>query len=177
MTGRLDGVVDGPAKRRWNGALSRMAAALLAATFLGGASCAPAADEPQSVKPFEALTIVTQTGRHPFQVEVVRKPEELARGLMFRRSLPQDQGMLFDFGENRHISMWMRNTYIPLDMIFIAPNGRVVNVAENTEPLSETPVPSEGPALAVLEVNAGTAQRLQLRAGDRIEHPMFAPAR
>lgn len=124
----------------------------------------------------ESVTIVTNSGRHVFMVEVMRKPDELARGLMFRRTMGKDRGMLFDFGEVRPVAMWMRNTYIPLDMVFIDPRGLVVNVAENTEPLSEETIPSAGPVLSVLEVNAGTARRIGLKRGDLVMHPLFRDA-
>jgi hypothetical protein len=81
--------------------------------------------------------------------------------------------MLFDWGEVQPISMWMRNTYVSLDMIFIAADGRVVRIAEATEPLSETTIPSGVPVAAVLEVVAGTADRIGLKPGDRVHHPMF----
>lgn len=121
----------------------------------------------------EKLTVVTSTGRHVFQVEVMRKPEDLARGLMFRRTMAANHGMLFDFGEVKPVAMWMRNTFLPLDMVFIDPRGVVANVAENTEPLSEANIVSVRPVLSVLEVNAGTARRIGLKAGDRVEHSLF----
>jgi uncharacterized protein len=92
---------------------------------------------------------------------------------MFRHHLPEDRAMLFDWGRVEPVSMWMRNTYVSLDMIFIAADGRVVRVAERTEPLSETTIASGVPVAAVLEVVAGTAERIGLKAGDRVHHPMF----
>ena len=121
----------------------------------------------------EALTLVTRTGKHVFQVEVMRKPAELSRGLMFRRTMAKDRGMLFDFGKTGPVAMWMRNTYLPLDMVFIDKNGLVANVAENTEPLSEANIVSVRPVLSVLEINAGTARRIGLKAGDTVLHPLF----
>ncbi|WP_438646661.1 DUF192 domain-containing protein [Salinarimonas soli] len=122
---------------------------------------------------FEPLTIVSGDKRHPFQVEVARNDAERAQGLMFRRTMAADRGMLFDFQKVQPISMWMRNTYISLDMLFIRPDGTVARIAENAEPLSERTIPSGEPVLAVLEVNAGTAKRLGLKPGDRVEHAMF----
>jgi uncharacterized membrane protein (UPF0127 family) len=87
--------------------------------------------------------------------------------------MPPDRGMLFDFKEEQPVMMWMKNTYLPLDMVFIARNGTVINVAENTEPMSERTIPSAGPAYAVLEVNAGTAKRIGLKRGDKVTHAMF----
>ncbi len=124
-------------------------------------------------QPLEKLTVVTSSGRHVFRVEVMRKPEDLARGLMFRRRLPANRGMLFDFGRVDPVAMWMRNTYISLDMVFIDNKGVVANIAENTEPLSELNIVSARPVLAVLEVIAGTAKRIGLKPGDRIIHPLF----
>ena len=122
---------------------------------------------------FEPLTIVGGSGRHAFQVEVARNDADRAQGLMFRRNLAPDRGMLFDFGRVQPISMWMQNTYIPLDMIFIRPDGGIARIAENAEPLSTRTIPSGEPVLAVLEVPGGTAARLGLKAGDRVEHPLF----
>jgi uncharacterized membrane protein (UPF0127 family) len=122
---------------------------------------------------FEPLTIVSSSGRHAFQVEVARNDADRAQGLMFRRNLAPDRGMLFDFGRVQPISMWMQNTYIPLDMIFIRADGTIARVAENAEPLSTRTIPSGEPVLAVLEVPGGTAARLGIKAGDRVEHPLF----
>ena len=123
---------------------------------------------------FEALSIVTAGGqRHSFQVEVARNDRDRAQGLMFRNYMPADRGMLFDFAASEPVAMWMQNTYISLDMIFIRADGTVARVAENTEPLSTRAIPSGEPILAVLEVIAGTAARLGIRPGDRIEHPLF----
>ena len=122
---------------------------------------------------FEPLTIVSGSGRHAFQVEVARNDADRAQGLMFRRNLAPDRGMLFDFARVQPISMWMQNTYIPLDMVFIRPDGSIARIAENAEPLSTRTIPSGEPVLAVLEVIGGTAARLGLKAGDRVEHPLF----
>ena len=122
---------------------------------------------------FEPLTIVGGSGRHAFQVEVARNDADRAQGLMYRRSLAPDRGMLFDFARVQPISMWMQNTYIPLDMLFIRPDGTVARIAENAEPLSTRTIPSGEPVLAVLEVIGGTAARLGLKPGDRVEHPLF----
>ncbi|MCB5177520.1 MULTISPECIES: DUF192 domain-containing protein [Microvirga] len=122
----------------------------------------------------EPLTIVLQNGqKQSFQVEVARTEADRAQGLMFRRSMPADQGMLFDFGRVEPVSMWMQNTYLPLDMLFVRPDGSIARIAANTEPLSTRTIPSGEPVLAVLELNAGTAARLGIKAGDRIEHPLF----
>ena len=121
----------------------------------------------------EPLEIVTGSGTHRFSVEVMRTDEQRARGLMHRRFMPEDRGMLFDFKREEPVAMWMKSTYLSLDMVFIDKSGKVVNIAENTEPLSERIIPSAGPVLAVLELNAGSARRMGLKAGDRLRHPLF----
>jgi len=127
--------------------------------------------------PPETLEIVSKSGVHLFAVELATNDEERSRGLMFRKELPDGQGMLFDFVNVQPVSFWMRNTYIPLDMIFIRADGRILRIAENTEPLSERMVPSGGPVRAVLEVIAGTARKLGIAPGDRVAHRIFGKAR
>ena len=122
---------------------------------------------------FEPLVVVTQSGPQRFEVEVARNDADRAQGLMFRRSLAPDRGMLFDFARVEPVSMWMQNTYVSLDMLFIRQDGTVARVAQDTEPLSTRVIPSGEPVLAVLEVVAGTARRLGIKAGDRVEHPLF----
>ena len=133
----------------------------------------------QAVAALEPLTIVTDpkgTHRqeHHLSVEVMRTDAERERGLMDRQYLPPDRGMLFRFDREQNILMWMKNTYIPLDMIFISPKGEVVHIHANAEPLSEDIISSDGPALGVLEVNAGYARKIGLKEGDLVRHPMFA---
>jgi uncharacterized membrane protein (UPF0127 family) len=122
----------------------------------------------------EKLEVITSTGTHPFSVEVMRTPEQLAQGLMFRRYMPDDRGMLFDFKTEQPVQFWMKNTYLPLDMIFISKAGKIVSIAENAEPLSEKLIPSGGPVLGVLEVNAGTAARIHAQPGDTVRASIFA---
>jgi uncharacterized membrane protein (UPF0127 family) len=121
----------------------------------------------------EKLEIDTATGPHVLQVEVMRTQPELEKGLMFRRFLPKDRGMLFDFRTEKPVEMWMKNTYISLDMVFIGHNGKVVGIARDAEPLSETIIPSGAPAYGVLEVNAGEAAAIGLKIGDDVHHPLF----
>ena len=121
----------------------------------------------------ETVEIATKSGVHSFAVELAVNDEQRARGLMFRRELPEGRGMLFDFHREQPITMWMQNTYIPLDMIFIRGDGRILSIAENTEPLSTRVISSGGSVRAVLEVIAGTAKKLGIRAGDRVSHPIF----
>jgi uncharacterized protein len=119
------------------------------------------------------LEIASKTGVHIFSVEIADTDAQREKGLMFRKSLPEGQGMLFDFHNEQEVSFWMQNTYIPLDMIFIRGDGTILRIAENTEPLSTRLVPSGGPVLAVLEVIGGTAHKLGIAAGDRVAHPIF----
>jgi hypothetical protein len=119
------------------------------------------------------LEIVSKTGVHVFAVEMAATDAEREKGLMFRKSLPQGQGMLFDFHQEQQVSFWMRNTYISLDMIFIRADGRILRIVENAEPLSERMIMSSGQVLGVLEVIGGTAHKLGIAAGDRVAHPIF----
>ncbi len=121
------------------------------------------------------LTITTATGPHHFAVEVMRTRDDLERGLMFRRQMATDHGMLFDFGSPQPVTMWMKNTYLPLDMVFIAGNGRIVSVKQDAEPLSEKTISSGGDVLGVLELDAGTSKRIGLKPGDLVTDPMFKP--
>jgi len=119
------------------------------------------------------LSIETQSGRHAFQVEMAVTPAERGRGLMYRQSMAPDAGMLFDFGVDDEASMWMQNTFIPLDMIFIRADGTVHRIAADTTPFSTEIISSRGPVRAVLELNAGKAREIGLRAGDTVRHDMF----
>jgi uncharacterized membrane protein (UPF0127 family) len=119
------------------------------------------------------LSITTASGTHRFNVEYADTPDRRAVGLMHRPSMAADAGMLFDFKTDAPVSMWMRNTRIPLDMLFIARDGRIVNIAERTVPFSETTIASKGPVRAVLELNGGTSARLGIKPGDRVTHRMF----
>jgi len=122
----------------------------------------PVASDPLAVEP---LQIVTASGTHVLRVEVARTAEEQEKGLMFRRSLPKDGGMLFNAQSEQEISMWMKNTYIPLDILFIRSDGTVSSVARNTEPLSLRSIAATEPVNYVLELNAGVTQRLSIDAG------------
>jgi uncharacterized membrane protein (UPF0127 family) len=121
----------------------------------------------------DTLILATMKGEHVIEVEVARTPEEKSLGLMFRRSVPEGTGMLFPYDAEQEISMWMRNTYVPLDMIFIRADGTVHRIEAHTEPLSERIISSRGNVKAVLELAAGAAERLGLRPGDRVLHAHF----
>ena len=131
------------------------------------------ASRPLGAADTEALEIASKTGVHPFAVELAVTEEQRARGLMFRKEIPEGYGMLFDFKRDQEVSMWMENTFVSLDMIFIRADGRIARIAQNTEPLSRNIIGSGGPVRAVLEVVAGTTKKLGIVAGDRVGHPMF----
>jgi uncharacterized membrane protein (UPF0127 family) len=135
--------------------------------------CFAAAGAPARAASFQPLEIVTKNGVQVFSVEMATTEQEKQTGLMYRKELADGKGMLFDFNPEQEISMWMKNTYVSLDMIFIRADGRILRIAENTEPLSTRIVSSQGPARAVLEVVAGTAQKYGIRPGDRVNHPLF----
>ncbi|HEV7291693.1 MAG TPA: DUF192 domain-containing protein [Devosia sp.] len=116
------------------------------------------------------LVLHTETGEHVFDVELVDTPESRAQGLMFRTELADNAGMLFDFKEERPVAFWMRNTFIPLDMIFVGADGVVSNVHVNARPQDPTSIPSEGPVQFVLEIPGGRSLEIGLKAGDRMEH-------
>ena len=150
--------------------ISRAAFAGFALVLLAVARPAPAlAAEEQT------LEIVSRSGVHPFIVELARTDEERQKGLMFRRELPEGRGMLFDFKQDTNVTMWMKNTFIPLDMIFIRADGRIHRIAENTEPESTRIIAAGAPVRAVLEVIGGTAKQLGIRPGDRVASPLLRP--
>jgi len=118
-----------------------------------------------------SLAIDTARGVQRFTVELATTPEQMELGLMYRQSLPADSGMLFLYGSERPVAFWMKNTYIPLDMMFIATDGRILRIVERTVPLSTTPIPSVDAVRAVLEVNGGTAERLGIKPGNVVHFP------
>jgi uncharacterized membrane protein (UPF0127 family) len=121
------------------------------------------------------LFIEATSGRFEFQVELAVSPEQRSQGLMFREDLDEDRGMLFDFGRSQPASMWMRNTYVPLDMLFIDAAGRITQIATDTQPLSDAAIASREPVRAVLELRAGVTAKLGIEPGDRVIHPLFEP--
>jgi len=148
--------------------------------FLSGplAACSPQAAEraqaataqASTVHPVSGLEVVPLTvtagqGTHAFRVEMARTVQEQARGLMFRTEMGADEGMLFPYDPPRVLSFWMKNTVIPLDLVFIGPDRRVINVVANATPYSEDQIWSEGPAIAVLELNGGRAEELGIGPG------------
>lgn len=121
----------------------------------------------------EKLEIVSGSKTSIFQIEVMKSPEQRARGLMFRQFMPEDRGMLFDFDREEPVAMWMRNTYIPLDMVFIRENGVIRHIHERAQPLDETTISSGGAVRYVLEINGGQAAKLGLKPGDTVKHPLI----
>ena len=121
----------------------------------------------------DTLKLVTSQGVREISIELTESPQEKATGLMFRTSLSDNAGMLFYYDTPQEITMWMRNTYIPLDMVFIRADGRVHRIEPWTVPLSEEIVASRGDVTACLELAGGAAERLGLKIGDRIEYPLF----
>ena len=137
---------------------------------------APAVLSPGETQKTEPLVIETAKGQRSFDVEVVREESARNRGLMFRHAMPADHGMLFDYDPPQNIAFWMKNTYIPLDIIFIGADGRIITIAQNTTPLSLERIPSGGSARGVLEINGGVSAKLGIAVGDRVRHRLFEPA-
>ncbi len=119
------------------------------------------------------VTVTSTSGNHEFHVEIADDAPEQRRGLMYRRTLAEDAGMLFLYEAEEPLSYWMRNTYVSLDIIYIDQTGHIVSIAKDTTPLSERSIPSLGPAIAVLEINAGLSDQLGFAAGDTVHHPFF----
>ena len=155
--------------------ISKVFAAAFALLTLACAPPAPerAAPPAATAEVYEPVDVVTAQGVRRFRVRIADDPAERERGLMFVSVLPEDEGMLFDFKEPSPRAFWMKNTLIPLDIIFIGADGRIINIAENTTPYSLEPVPSAGPALAVLEIGGGLSAELGIKPGDRVVHRIF----
>ena len=126
--------------------------------------------------PTSELTIISATGPHRFKVELAETPEQMTQGLMFRTSLAPDAGMLFDYKQPTVATMWMRNTLIPLDMLFVDAQGHIVNIHQRAVPQSDDQIAAAAPVRAVIELNGGTASRLGIEAGDRVVYPIFGNA-
>jgi hypothetical protein len=126
--------------------------------------------------PTSELTIVGATGPHRFKVELAETPAQMTQGLMFRTSLAPDAGMLFDYKQPTVATMWMRNTLIPLDMLFVDAQGRIVSIHERAVPQSLDVIAATAPVRAVIELNGGTAARLGIEPGDRVIYPIFGNA-
>ena len=137
----------------------------------------PGMDRPQPRLAEEAMVIVTQNGtRHSFRAEMAVQPGDQMIGMMFRTSMAPDDAMIFDWGAPRESAMWMRNTLIPLDMLFVTAEGRIHRIHERAVPQSLATIDSRGPVRATIEVAGGTAERLNLRVGDRVLQRIFGNA-
>ena len=119
------------------------------------------------------LILETASGAHSIEIEIPETVVEQRAGLGFRRHVPPDTGMLFLYSSGQEVSMWMKDTHVSLDMVFIKPDGTVHRIEAHTVPLSHAVVPSRGNVVAVLELAAGSAQRMLLAPGDRVVHPVF----
>jgi uncharacterized protein len=148
-----------------------VAMAALALTLVAGTAWA----QPQTFER-DQLAIETTGGGQQFAVELAVTSEQRAQGLMYRQRMPADAGMLFLYPAARPVSMWMKNTLIPLDMLFIGDDGRILHIAERTIPGSTATISSMQPARAVLELNGGTAARLKIQVGDRVLYRTFGTA-
>jgi len=148
-------------------------AGLAGLVLLAGCAGAGSAQGPDG-QPLEALTVTTSTGEHRFMVEIADDEMERQRGLMHREPLADDRGMLFQFADVAERGFWMHNTPSPLDIIYIDPHGRIVSIAKNAPPNSDAIIPSNGPAMGVLELRAGRADEIAAKPGDKVRHPFFA---
>ncbi|MFC0283370.1 DUF192 domain-containing protein [Camelimonas abortus] len=139
-----------------------------------GSGPGPGAPHVTPAHPAE-LAVETATGVHRFRIELRDDDAGRMTGLMHRRAMPDNHGMLFDFGREEPVAMWMKNTLLPLDMLFIRADGTILSIAENATPLSTRIIFSGGPVRYVLELNAGAAARIGARPGDQVVHPAIRP--
>lgn len=155
---------------------------IVIATMVAGYIVTPSGDaanpedaEYQSKLPVERVVIEKQNGGlHTFNLEIAHKPVDVQMGLMFRKKMDKDHGMLFLMGpQPNEVSFWMKNTYLPLDMLFVARDGTIAHIHKNAVPLSETPIPSHAPVTGVIELNAGRADETGLRVGDKVRYNYF----
>ena len=140
--------------------------------LLAAALCAVALSARAGAK-VEPLDIITSTGAHHYEVEVADDDASRERGLMYRHEMAANHGMLFEFPTRAPVTFWMKNTYLPLDMVFIDADGTVRGVYEHAKPLSEKLISSGVPVVAVLELNADQAFDIHLKAGDKVRFPFF----
>jgi len=164
---------------------SLLAALAVSASLVAGCGPVAAQDIPRQdpdhcqgqaeLKPLQSLSIVSKAHTSNFMVEMADTPIKREYGLMCRKSLAPDRGMLFDFGQpTDDVAFWMRNTLIGLDIVYIAPNGTILSIARHAKPLDETPIPAGGTIRAVLEIADGRADQLGLKPGDKVVHRIFA---
>lgn len=159
--------------------MKKIVAALALAALLGGTAWfnnrAPAAQEAPAVPHTETLTIVGKNGqKHVFNVEIAATTPDRERGLMFRDKMDPDHGMLFEMDHDAVVYFWMKNTFIPLDILFIAKDGTIRHIHENAVPQSLAPIGSKTSVTGVLELNGGRSKTLGIAEGDKVEHPYFS---
>ena len=136
---------------------------------------APSLAQAPQVLPTSPLVIHSAKGPLKFTAELAKTEDQKAKGLMFRKSMPADVGMLFDYGaDTPNVAFWMQNTFIPLDMLFIKADGHILNIHERAIPHDQSSIFAAGPVRAVLELNGGTVARLGIKPGDRVEHAIFS---
>jgi uncharacterized membrane protein (UPF0127 family) len=150
----------------------RLAALFTIAVLLGGCS----RSAPVSTLPTEKITIDTANGPVRFTVEIASDPASQERGLMFRTAMALNAGMLFDLHQPQIARFWMKNTILPLDMLFVRADGTIASIADNTEPYSLDVISSDEPVLAVIELNAGRAYYMGIEPGDRVHASIFPPS-
>jgi uncharacterized membrane protein (UPF0127 family) len=146
------------------------------ATLAMALTClASAAGASAKALPVEPLDIVTARGAYHFKVEIADTDQTREQGLMFRKAMARDRGMLFDFKTAQPVAFWMKNTLIPLDMLFVGADGRIVSIARDAAPMSETPIPSGGDALVVIELAGGRAAEIGAEPGDLVRERRIHP--
>lgn len=159
-------------------AMSRWASLWLLATLAGPACAAlPEGAEPLERFPRATLEVAAGNARHRFEVWIADTPARRLQGLMYVRDLDPGRGMLFLYSPPAYANFWMANTYVSLDLLFVAPDGRIVNIIERATPLSTDPLLSTAPVSGVLELVAGTVQKLGVKPGDRVLHSAFGSPR
>ncbi|MCI4644428.1 MAG: DUF192 domain-containing protein [Hyphomonadaceae bacterium] len=158
--------------------MTRFSNAILLIGLIAAAPFAPvyAQEAAQPILEQSPLTIHSGEAEHVFTVELADDREEISTGMMFRTEMAPDAGMLFDLGEPRAVTFYMKNTLIPLDLLFVAPDGEILAIAENAEPLSLRLIDPGVAVKAVLEINGGQSAALAIQPGDRLDHPIFASA-
>jgi uncharacterized protein len=157
--------------------LTALCALLIATTGACADTSGIDAQQSSQLRGFERDTLVIQRqqGRDTFRIWLAETPAQHEQGLMWIRELAADQGMLFVLGEQREMSMWMKNTYVPLDMLFLAPDGKITHIINDAVPLSQEILSSGGSVSGVLEIHAGEAKRRGIKVGDRVLHRTFSP--
>lgn len=155
--------------------IAAMAVSFIFAGFSAYQKFIDETDSYESNLPVENLTVEMQSGgSHDFKVEIAEKSMDIRVGLMYRKSMPKNHGMLFKMGKNpRPTGFWMKNTLIPLDMLFVAQDGKIINIHHNAQPLSLGSIKSGGPVTAVIELNGGRADEIGIKIGDKVRHPYF----